>query len=125
MKTFAFFYVDNMIDLITNSSSELFVLKADQPQDMIERLVLSVMDVGYSFTVTHMSGDPDPRDEEWRMENVLKEFPEDKRDEIKEKYFSDPKWYCVIVDRDAGYHTDYKHHNELQKLGFHLETSDY
>lgn len=125
-RTIAFIRIDNMIDLITNSSSELFTIKADQPLEIIEALVKEAMDgIGYSIDSCRLQDGEDIREGDWVIENALAVFAPEDREEIREKYLSKAKYYAVIVDRDDGYHTDYAHHYRLKELGFELITIDF
>lgn len=125
-RTIGFIRVDNVIDLITNSSSELFTIRANMAQSIIEELVVKAMDgLPYDFSVMRLENSNGPRDEEWELDDALKVFAPEDREEIKQKYLGKAKYYAVVVDRDLGYDTNYKHHDELMKLGFELVTSDY
>lgn len=125
-RTIAFVYVDNAIDLITNSSSELFTIRATQPKEVIEALVGEAMgDIYYSMDVMRLENSDGPNDEEWQLEQALSVFAPEDREEVRAKYFNKAKYYAVVVDRDAGYDTNFKHHDNLIKLGFELVTTDY
>lgn len=124
-RTIGFVYVDNAIDLITNSSSELFTIRATMVQDIMEKLVADVMDVYYDFKVMRLENSDGPNEEEWQLNDALSIFAPEDRDEIKEKYLGKAKYYAVIVDRDLGYDTNYEHHKKLEELGFELVSSDY
>jgi hypothetical protein len=124
-RTIGFIYVDNVIDLITNSSSELFTIRATMAQSLMEKLVADAMDVYYDFKIMRLENSNGPNEEEWQLEDALSIFAPEDREEIKEKYLGKAKYYAVIVDRDLGYHTNYLHHKKLEELGFELISSDY
>jgi len=127
MKTLAFINVDHVIDIITNSSSELFLIKANQEQKVIEDLVKEALPmIGYSFEVRCMEdGTLHEYETESRLDYILSHFAEEHRDEIREKYLSAPRYYAVIIDRDEDSEHDYVPRDNLQALGFELVDSDY
>jgi hypothetical protein len=124
----AVIYIDNVIDLITNSSSELFVIAADKPKEIILALVndalkdyLSCVD----FEERYFEGTHSVFEEDYMLKNLLENFPEKDREEVKAKYFSAPKYYGVVFDRDWDYAMDYAPRQILEDLGFTLIDSDH
>ncbi len=131
MKKFiAFIRIDSMIDLITNSSSELFVIENTMAKPMLVELVNEALK-GFS------SIDEDDiecrinRDsysiweQDSMIEDALRIFPESTREEIKEKYLKDPKYYGISFDRDNISQSYVDVRGKLAAIGFELIDTDY
>lgn len=117
---------DHRVGIITNSSSELFLIKANQDEELIRKMVEEALECSYDFEVRYMEdGTLHDYEVESRMEYILSHFAEEHRAEIKEKYLSAPRYYAVIIDRDVDSELDYGPRNNLQNLGFELVDSDY
>ena len=122
--------VENMIDLITNSSSELFVINAkNTTAKVLTEMVNSAL--GYTF-VTENSFEPRFKKEsanyemEWEIDNILENFPEEDREELRKKYFANGgNYFAITQDRDDSYRNDYKVKDTLIELGFEFMGSDY
>ena len=124
-RTIGFVYVDNVIDLITNSSSELFTVRANMAQPIMEKLVAEALDIYYDFKVMRLENSDGPNDEDWQIENALSIFAPEDREEIKTKYLGKAKYYAIVIDRDLASEYNYSHHEKLKELGFELVDSDY
>ena len=119
-----------MIDLITNSSSELFVINAkNTTAKVLTEMVNSAL--GYTF-VTENSFEPRFKKEsanyemEWEIDNILENFPEEDREELRKKYFANGgNYFAITQDRDDSYRNDYKVKDTLIELGFEFMGSDY
>lgn len=130
MKTLAIIQIDNFIDLITNSSSELFVIRADQAKEYLLELLNESLK-GYTSFVPDgieermFEGNHYVSSEEYMLEETLAKFPVEARDEIKQKYLSKPRFYGVVFDRDWDAQQDYVPQRILESLGFELISSDH
>lgn len=127
----AFIQIDNMIDLITNSSSELFVIKADKPKEMLAELCREALrDYRPNFTIEDISdrifeGSHREWEESSKVEQALEVFPEEVREELREKYLTKPNYYAVVFDRDWEYHQNYQPKRILEEIGFEMIDNDY
>lgn len=122
--------IDSMIDIITNSSSELFVIKNCMEIEMIVDLVnKSLNDSQFHITESNVekriAKDLAEYEVDWKITEALELFPEDKRDEIKEKYLTEPNYYGIAFDRDHIYSSDTDVRGILSKIGFELIDTDY
>lgn len=121
--------IENCIDIITNSSSELFVIKADKKKEIIFEMVKDALSEITPITLDSLEprifeGEHNTYEEDWMLNDFLAKIPEYKREEIKNQ-LSQPNYYGLVFDRDWAYRIDYRHHEKLKELGFELLTSDY
>ena len=128
----AFLKIDHVIDLITNSSSELFVLEAKTNKKLVVELVNEALQGATSITEDSIEErlfkDGNLYDGDWRIEQALEMFPEEKREELKAKYFTNPRYWGVVFDRDWVYQMDEQGinvRNKMSELGFELVDTDY
>ena len=129
-KVIAIIRVDNMIDLITNSSSELFVISAkDTTAKALAELVNAA--VGFQFASEDSFEKRYKKESynyemEYEIENILENFPEEDREALKEKYFKDGgNYFAITQDRDESSRNDYAVKDKLIELGFEFMGSDY
>jgi len=130
MKTLAFIRIDSIVDLITNSSSELFVIENKMSKELLIELVNKAL-AGHSKINEWCIENrfvKDERFEEWELDDILSKFPESDREMLKEKYFSDPRYYGISFDRDWIYsekNDGFDVRKVLSDLGFELIDTDY
>jgi len=132
-KVFAYLKIDHIIDLITNSSSELFVIENKCAKETICEIINEALKGATSVTVDcieeRFTKDGDLYSQEYEIENALKMFPENAIEELKEKYFKNPKYYGVSFDRDWIYQMDndlnFDVRSKLINIGFELVDTDY
>ena len=125
--------VDNAIDLITNSSSELFVIKGDKQKEMvIEMISEAFKNNNIPACVSEWSIESMVTREEfyyeatWEKENLKEKFPVEKHHLIEELYGnedSNPNFYGYRFDRDSEYRDDIR--DALTSIGFEYIGSDY
>lgn len=117
--------VDNTIDLITNSSSELFVIKSTKQKDVVIKMLEKALEDIYDYNI-ELGERVLKEKEEWEVDyektNFLNNFPEEKHAEIEE-LFSQTNWYSFVIDRDHEYIREIE--NALIKIGFELIDTDY
>jgi hypothetical protein len=129
----AFFKINHVIDLITNSSSELFVLEAKTNKRLIVELVNEALKgatyISEDSIEDRIFKEGNLYDADWKIEEALKAFPENVREELKAKYFTNPNYYGVAFDRDWVYRMDNDQgidvRSEMASLGFEMVDSDY
>lgn len=127
------FTFDHIIDIITNSSSELFVIENKCAKEMIVEMVNEALKGCTSISINSIeerffNDSETPGTHEWKINDTLENFPEEAREEIKQKYFTKPKYYGVVFDRDWVYNQNnegFDVRDKLFKLGFTLEDTDY
>lgn len=114
-----------MIDLITNSSSELYVIE----NTMAKSILVEMLNEAFKGTNRRFSefslDDRFVRNKaeyETYIDEILENFPESDREELRKKYFTDPRYYSVSFDRDYMEDSDRK---ILYSLGFELEDGNY
>ena len=124
MKTLGIIRIDNMIDLITNSSSELYVIE----NNMAKTLLIEMLNEAFEgirkfneFSVDDRFAKDKP-DWELDVDNLLENFPESDREELRQRYFSTPRFYAVSFDRDYMEDDD---RQKLYSIGFELIDSEY
>lgn len=121
--------IDHVLDLITNSSSELFVIDAGMTKETLVEMVNEQLK-GFSSINIHnieerFSRDESPEDFQWKMDELLNCLDETDSAEIKEKYFTKPKFYGISFDRDYIYRSNIDVRAKLCEIGFEFETGDY
>lgn len=129
----AFLKIDHVIDLITNSSSELFVMEAKVSKDLIVEMINESLKGTTSVSVDSIEErffkEGNTYDADWKIEQALEVFPENVRAELKEKYFVNPVYWGVAFDRDWIYRQDNDNgvdvRSKLIELGFELVDTDY
>jgi len=129
-KIIAFISIDHVVDLITNSSSELYVIKATGAKEILLELVNEALK---EYTYVHLTDFEDrffkeghTSEADWKIQDILESFDEDDRKELKEKYFTNPKYYGLVFDRDWVYNNgDYDFRDKLRGVGFELVDTDY
>lgn len=135
MKNIYIIRIENSIDLITNSSSELFVIKGDKQKEMILEMMNQAFDEeGLSYRASDYELQPSftydkdySFDFEYEKNRMIEMFGEDKRT-IVEQLFDDPdkaNYYHFMFDRDDEYRLDYKIQSALTRIGFEFLGSDY
>jgi hypothetical protein len=125
MKTLGIIHIDNMIDLITNSSSELYVIE----NNMAKTLLVEMLNEAFKgtnrkfneFSIDNRFAKDKP-DWELDVDDLLENFPESDREELRQRYFSTPRFYVVSFDRDYIKDDD---RQKLYSIGFELIDSDY
>lgn len=124
--------VDHVIDLITNSSSELFVIENKCAKDAIVDLVNKALDgitsVSADSVEDRFQKDGHLGDQEWEIQSALEKFPEADREELRNKYFKEPRYYGVVFDRDWVYQMNNDGNDvrsKLAEIGFELVDTDY
>lgn len=131
MKILVFQY-DNQIDLITNSSSELFTVPCqNKSKEFFVNLINSFIPENYEYKVK--SQELHERifqyEDEWSavntLEILLKNFPEEDREEIRQKYFNKPNYFAISFDRDWVFLEEDIVKAALYAAGFELIDSDY
>ncbi len=125
MKTIGFIRIDNIIDLITNSSSELYVIENKMAKSLlVEMLNEAFQGTGRKFNEFSIDGRfvRDKSEYETYVDDILENFPESDREALRQKYFTDPRYYSISFDRDYMEDRDRK---ILYSIGFELEDSDY
>ena len=129
-KVIAIIRVDNMIDIITNSSSELFVINAkNTTAKALAELVNAA--VGFTFATEHslekrFIKERPNYEMAWNIDEVLENFPQEDREILKEKYFKDGgNYFAITQDRDESYNNNYAVKNKLIELGFEFMGSYY
>jgi len=85
--------IENCIDIITNSSSELFVIKADKKKEIIYEMVkdalADITQIGLNdLEVRIFEGEHNTYEEDWMLNDFLDKIPEHKREEIKNQFVS-------------------------------------
>lgn len=126
MEIFAFIKIDNVIDIITNSSSELFVIEKKLEKEVLLKLVQET--IGSSLYINDIDERivKDKDDYELDVDYVLDNFPEKDREELKQKYFTEPNWYSIGFSRDWIYEQREKGNDVREKLielGFEIVDS--
>ena len=125
MKTIGIIRIDNMIDLITNSSSELYVIENNTAKTLLVKMLNEAFK-GTNRRFTEFSIDDrfakDKPDWELDVDALLENFPESDREELRQRYFSTPRFYAVSFDRDYMEDDD---RQKLYSIGFELIDSDY
>ncbi len=129
----AFFKINHVIDLITNSSSELFVLEAKMNKKLIVELVNEALKGATSITEDSIEDrifkDGHLYEADWKVDEALNAFPENVREELKAKYFTNPNYYGVVFDRDWVHQQDNDNginiREKMSQLGFEMVDSDY
>ncbi len=124
--------VDHVVDLITNSSSELFVIEnkcaKDAIVDIINEALSGITTVSIDSVEDRFKKDGHVWDNEGEITNALEAFPEGAREELREKYFKDPRYYGVSFDRDWIYQLNNEGKDlrkRLAAVGFELVDTDY
>ena len=132
-KVLAFIRIDNFIDIITNSSSELFVLENTMAIPTLSEMVNEVLE-GYGKVSDHNIMSRFVKDKEnYELDYFINDFlsliPESDHEEIKKKYFTDTKWYAISFDRDWISDLNCSHgfsvRDALSSIGFELIDTDY
>jgi len=84
-KIIAFISIDHVVDLITNSSSELYVIKATGAKEILLELVNEALK---EYTYVHLTDFEDRffkegnvHEADWKIDNILESFDEDDEDE--------------------------------------------
>ena len=125
MKTIGFIHIDSMIDIITNSSSELFVIENKLAKPLLVELVNTAL-TGTNHKITEFSIDDrfvkEKAEYETYVDEILENFPSEDREELRKRYFTDAKYYAISFDRD---HMEDNVRTILYNLGFELIDSDY
>ncbi len=78
--------------------------------------------------MSRMVKDREDYEVEYQINEFLELIPEKDREEIKQKYFTDPKWYAISFDRDWVWNKDnegFDVRNALSNIGFELIDTDY
>lgn len=119
--------VDNMIDLITNSSSELYVIDNNMTiETLVEMVNTTLKDTGFSISEYDVEKryikDGDLYDQEYKIDQALELFPESEREKLKEQFFSKPLYYGISFDRDD---FTYEARQALESIGFECVDTDY
>lgn len=126
------FQIDHILDLITNSSSELFVIENKCAKETIAELInealKNIITVKVSEIEERFKKDGQS-DCTWEIDNALELFPETDREMLKEKYFTTPKYYGISFDRDWIYRLNNEGRKDLRSIltgiGFEMVDSDY
>jgi hypothetical protein len=128
----AFLKIDHTIDLITNSSSELFVMEAKTSKQLVVEMLNEALKGATSVSINSIEDriikECRPSDADWRIDDALTLFPEETREELKAKYLTEPNYFGVSFDRDWVYEMDNKGiyiRDILSSLGFELIDTDY
>lgn len=132
-KIVGFIKVDHIIDLITNSSSELYVIQATMSKEIIAEMINATLSGITSVSVDSIEdrlndNSDSVSDHEWQINQALEAFPVEAREELREKYFKNPAYYGVVFDRDWIYEqdnigNDVRH--RLEQIGFEMINGDY
>lgn len=128
--------IDNCINLITNSSSELFIIKGDlQKEIVLEMMNASFENVGIDYRASLYSlSDSFTRDSNWdfdidyeksRLKDIFSEEKSDLIDQLFAQEEDKANYYHFTFDRDEEYHLDGKVHDALVAIGFEFMGSDY
>jgi len=123
----AFIRIDSIVDLITNSSSELFVIENKMTKEVLIELVNNALK-GITSISNYSIEDRFVKDEapyDSNIDYILEKFPEEDREMLREKYFTDPRWYGISFDRDWISERDGDVREILTKIGFELIDTDY
>lgn len=114
--------IDNAIDLITNSSSELFVIKGDKTIDMVVELVnealkgMTSIDQ-WSVNAVHFdSGEYDQWEEENIIEDFLRNFSDERAEKLR-KIIKEEVNYEIYIDDNITY-TYPEIRTKLEAIGF-------
>lgn len=99
--------IDNMIDIITNSSSELFIIENNMAVPMLVELVNTAFNGKLKISEYNIEGIFN-KDEyaNTNIDEILDNFPESDREMLRTKYFTDPRWYKLSLDRDWIYRVE-------------------
>ena len=132
-KIIGFIKIDHILDLITNSSSELFVIKNTMEKNILIELVNTALKGFDKITDNSIEErfkkDGDFYSQDYDKEQILNYFPEELRDEIQEKYLTKPNYYGISFDRDWIYSLDnnknFSVREKLKEIGFELIDTDY
>jgi hypothetical protein len=121
-KIIAFIRIDNMVDIITNSSSELFVIENTMAKSLLVEIVNKALE-GTKHKINEFCVDgrfkKDEAEYETYVDNILEYFPETDREMLREKYFTDPRYYSIAFDRD---YMEDSVREILRNLGFEVYT---
>ena len=126
-KVTAVIRIENVIPLITNSSSELFVIEAkDKTAEMLSEMVNAAIKQNivspYSFE-KRFKKESSNYGMEWEIDNILENFPEGDREKLRNQYFTDGgNYFAIMFDRDED---NSKIKEVLTELGFEFMGSDY
>jgi hypothetical protein len=129
-KVLAFIRIDSMIDIITNSSSELFVIENKMAIPVLVEMTNTVLS-GTGFSITEscvekrLVQDQQDYETEWKIDEALALFPENVREELKAKYLTEPNWYGISFDRDDIHRNDQDIRGRLTSIGYELIDTDY
>lgn len=127
--------VENIIDLITNSSSELFVIQGTLEREVLAALINNTIGEHRRVSPKDFEIRPvkneSPYEYEWRLDEFLKDFPLETQERIRLaiEEGSSSGWYAISFDRDWVYtmtndfNIDVR--DELFKIGFELIDTDY
>lgn len=127
------FQFDHIIDIITNSSSELFVIENKCAKDTLLEMLNSALSgitkvTDYDIEERFFK-DGSYYDQESKIDFSLEIFEDKDREEIKNKYFSSPKYYGISFDRDWIYTLNNDKgidlRSKLTSIGFELIDTDY
>lgn len=129
-KILAFIRIDSMIDIITNSSSELFVIENTMAIPvLVEMTNTALSNTGFSITEScvekRLVKDQQDYEIDWKIDETLALFPEHVREELKAKYLTEPNWYGIAFDRDHIYNSSNDIRDILTNIGYELIDTDY
>jgi len=128
----AFLKIDHTIDLITNSSSELFVMEAKTSKqlvvEMLNEALKGATTVSLDSIEERVIKDCRQYEADLKIDEALALFPEGTREELRAKYLTEPNYFGVSFDRDWVYEMDNNGiyvRDILSNLGFELIDTDY
>ena len=130
-KVLAIIRIENVIPLITNSSSELFVIEAKgKTAEMLAEMVNTSINpydvVSPKSFEKRFKKESSNYDMDWEVDSILENFPEEDREKLRNQYFTDGgNYFAIMFDRDESYMNKYKVKNALIELGFEFMGSDY
>lgn len=123
--------VDHIIDIITNSSSELFIIENKHTPEILAAMVNDAL-VGFTHNVTpddfehrFKKDSNDMYSQQYEIDAALELFPDEEREQLREKYFTSPKYYAISFDRDRISSSYVDVRGKLAEIGFELIDTDY
>lgn len=121
--------IDHILDLITNSSSELFVIaNSMEKATLVEMTNTALTGTGFSIHENDIeerfiNDNESVHEHAWKIAQMSQDLGITE-DEFKEKMFATgPKWYGISFDRDEIYNSNVG--IKLSELGYEMVNGDY
>lgn len=123
--------LDHMIDLITNSSSELFVIANSMEKSVLVEMTNKVLE-GTGFKISesciedrYLDNEDNVYDHNWQLEDMAEKLGQSKEEFMLTNFKNGPKWYGISFDRDQTYQSNYDITALLAGIGYEMVNGDY